>query len=244
MNILKGLFVTATDTDIGKTVISGAILAALKNRGTNIGALKPLASGCIRNNQGILEAEDATFLMKALDFPEGKRSEVNLLSLEPALTPAVAAKVSGVEINISTVMEHCHKVADKYEAVLVEGVGGITAPLVDDYLLADMIVEMKLPTVLVATAGLGSINQVVLTYEYAKQRNINLVGIIINKYDENNAGILEESNIEYMKRLTGLPILGKFPILKSLDISSSQLGKIAEAYINITEIINIMEMNK
>ena len=244
MNILKGLFVTATDTDIGKTVISGALLAAIKNRGINVGALKPLASGCIRNDRGILEAEDATFLMKSLDFPESKRSEVNLMALEPALTPAVAAKVTGININMKNVIEHCYDVADKYEVVLVEGVGGITAPLVEEYLLADMIIEFNLPTILVATAGLGSINQVVLTYEYAKQRNINLVGIIINKYDENNAGILEESNIEYMKRLTNLPILGKFPLLESLDISSVQLAKIAEAYINITEIINIMEMNK
>ena len=237
-----GLFVTATDTDIGKTIISGAILAAIKNRGINIGALKPLASGCISNNDGVLEAEDATFLMRALDFPESKRIEVNMLALEPALTPAVAAKVSGITINMATVMEHCYKVADSYEAVVVEGVGGITAPLVEDYLLADMIVAMNLPTILVATAGLGSINQVVLTAEYAKQRKINLVGIIINKYDENKAGILEESNLEYMTRLTGLPILGKFPMLKNLEITSPQLGKIAEEYININEIIKMMEL--
>ena len=165
-----------------------------------------------------------------------------MLALEPALTPAVAAKVSGITINMATVMEHCYKVADSYEAVVVEGVGGITAPLVEDYLLADMIVAMNLPTILVATAGLGSINQVVLTAEYAKQRKINLVGIIINKYDENKAGILEESNLEYMTRLTGLPILGKFPMLKNLEITSPQLGKIAEEYININEIIKMMEL--
>jgi len=241
---MKGLFITATDTEVGKTVITGAIAAALKARGINVGVVKPLASGGVADVNGELVAEDATFLMKAAGIGEDKRALVNAVCLQPALTPAVAAVQSGITIDMPEVIATCRYSGNQFDKVLVEGVGGITAPLWEEYLVADMIQELALPVVIVARPNLGTINHTVLTVEYARQRGITLAGIIINKWDEAGAGILERSNIEYIGRLTKLPLLGKFPAAKSVSVPEAQVGglaELAEQHLAIDTLLSIME---
>jgi len=240
---MSGLFITATDTDVGKTVITGAIAAAFKARGMNVGVMKPMASGGVADSQGTLVAEDATFLMRAAGIGESERDLVNPLCLEPALTPAVAAKVSGVFVDIPAIIKVYQVLTESYEPLLVEGVGGITAPLWQDYLLADFMVELALPVIVVTRANLGSINHTVLTIEYARHRGIQVAGIIINGWNDGEVGILEISNGEYMERLTGVPILGRFPYSSAIsegEIQSVALAQLAEQYLQIDEIFRIV----
>ncbi|MEG6584503.1 dethiobiotin synthase [Dendrosporobacter sp. 1207_IL3150] len=243
---MQGIFITATDTEVGKTVITGAIAAALKARGLNIGVVKPLASGGFTDNNGQLVAEDATFLMKAAGINEDKRALVNTVCLQLALTPAVAAVQAGITIDMPEVISNCRLAGNEFDRVIIEGVGGITAPLWEDYLVADMIVELNLPAIIVARPNLGTINHTVLTAEYAKQRGIKVAGIIINKWDEQNAGVLEHSNIAYIERLTKLPILGKFPASETISVPDARvegLAELAEKYIDIDRLIKAMEVS-
>lgn len=239
---MSGLFITATDTDVGKTVITGVIAAALKARGIQVGVMKPLASGGVVDKSGKLVAEDATFLMQAVGFAESERAAVNPLCLGPALTPAVAAAISGVQVDMPAIIEAYHALTKSYEPVLVEGVGGITAPLWQDYLLVDFMVELQLPIIVVTRPNLGTINHTVLTIEYARSRGLQVSGIIINGWSEGEVGILETSNAEYMTRLTGVPILGKFPhspVIKTGKVTSEELAMLGEKYLQMDEIITI-----
>jgi len=240
---MKGLFITATDTEIGKTMITGAIAAALKARGKNVGVFKPLASGGILRADGRLLSEDASFLMQAAGIAEERRQEVNEVCLEPALTPAVAAKISSIQIDMETIIGNLLEHAKQYDIVLVEGVGGITAPLWQEYLIVNLMQRLQLPALIVAKPGLGSINHIALTYEYAKQHKVQISGVIFNMWDEEHAGILEESNIEYIKQLTQLPILGRMPKSNHLSViknCTDNLATIAEQNLLIEAILEII----
>lgn len=240
---MSGLFITATDTDVGKTVITGAIAAACKARGLRVGVMKPLASGGVADRHGKLVGEDATFLIQAAGMKESERELVNPLCLGPALTPAVAARISGVEVDMSAIFKAYEVLAEGYEPLLVEGVGGITAPLWQDYLLVDFMVKLALPVIVVTRPNLGTINHTLLTVEYARHRGLQVAGIIINGWNEETVGILERSNEEYIARLTQVPILGKFPHSTAIsvgEVQTDKLAQLAEEYLQMDEILKIV----
>ena len=241
---MAGVFITATDTEVGKTVITGAIAAALNGRGINVGVMKPVASGGVANGAGKLIAEDATFLMQAAGIEEGERELVNSLCLAPALTPAVAAAVSGVTVDIQAFINSYQKLQEIHHSIVVEGVGGIVAPLWQEYLVADLMAEFALPVIVVARPNLGTINHTVLTVEYGRSRGLDIAGIIINGWNQDEVGILEKSNEEYITRLTGLPILGKFPYADSISVpegKTSELDRLAEEFLHMDEIVKLIE---
>lgn len=241
---MGGLFITATDTEVGKTVITGAIAAGLRARGHDVGVMKPLASGGVADLNGKLVAEDATFIMKAAGIGEDERELVNPVCLGPALTPAVAAKVSGVDIDLPGLLAAYEKLVARHQIVLVEGVGGLTAPLRDDYLVADLAEAMEMPLLVVARPNLGTINHTVLTVDYARRRGLKVAGIVINGWNESMAGVLERSNLEYIARLTGVPVWGKFPYLTTVDVPAVRTEGLAEAaakHLDLDAIIAAME---
>lgn len=241
---MSGLFVTATDTDVGKTVITGAIAAGLRARGQGVGVMKPFASGGARRQGGRLVSDDATFLMAAAGQPESTRPLVNPICLEPALTPAVAAKISGTTLDLDRVLAVFRTLAARHRYTLVEGVGGITAPLWEDYLVADLAKNMALPLIIVVRPNLGTINHTVLTAMYARQRGLKIAGLIINNWPEASASILEQSNLDYITRLTGLTLLGKFPHTGRVgvaDCRTGDLASLAEKHLDLERIIAAME---
>ena len=125
---------------------------------------------------------------------------------------------------------------------IVEGVGGISAPLTDGYLVKDFFGELQVPLVIVVKAVLGNVNHAVLTAEYARIHGLKVLGLIVNGWCEKTAGILEQSNLYYYEKLTGLPILGKMPVLSQnlLDkFNSRELAEITEANIDIDEILSL-----
>lgn len=241
---MKGLFITATDTEVGKTVITGALAAALHARGIRVGVVKPVASGGVSDSSGVLLSEDATFLMQAAGLAESQRKLVNPVCLRPALTPAVAARESGVRIDVAQLLAACREMAAQSELVLVEGVGGILAPIWEKYVVADMMYELGLPGLLVARPNMGTINHTALTAAYAKQHGICLGGIVINQWRPETAGLLEHSNLEYIEQLTNLPIWGKFPFNRAVNVAETRteaLAELAETHLNVDAIIAIVE---
>lgn len=241
---MRGLFVTATDTDAGKTVITGAIAAALKARGIDAGVFKPLASGCVEDGCGNLVAEDAVFLFKAAGLRQNRQAMLNTVCLRPALAPAVAARQDGAAIDIEEVISRCRCAGRNFEQILVEGVGGMAVPLWEDYTVADLMVKLGLPAIIVVRPCLGAINHTVLTAWYAGQRGIKVAGIIVNQYNEEQAGILEHSNIEYIERLAKLPVLGRFPVSESISVQGAKvdgLADLAERHLDIDRLLAAME---
>lgn len=238
-----GLFITATDTDTGKTFITGAIAAALKARGLRVGVVKPVASGGITDSNGRLVSADATFLMGAAGIGEERRQEVNPVCLAPALTPAAAAVESGVTLDVAQLIGISRAMLARSAVTLIEGAGGLAAPLWQDYLVADMMLELRLPGLLVTRPGLGTINHTVLTAEYASKRGIPLAGLIVNFWPEAAVTVLERSNLAYMERLTGLPVLARFPVVPGVIDGQAAMGRLAamaEKYLPIDYLIKLM----
>ncbi|EIW20980.1 MULTISPECIES: dethiobiotin synthase [Pelosinus] len=244
---MAGLFITATDTEVGKTVITGAIAAALRGRGCDVGVMKPVASGGVADRMGNLMAEDAAFLMQAAGIEPEERRLVNPVCLAPALTPAVAAAISGVTINIQDFITSFQQLTQLHNPVIVEGVGGIVAPLWKNYTVTDLMAELALPIIVVARPNLGTINHTVLTVEYGRSRGLHMVGIIINGWNQDKVGILETSNEEYIKEMTGLPILGKFPYAPGISVPKGEtagLAQLAEEHLQMDAIIEVIRGRK
>ena len=239
---MLGIGVTATDTEIGKTVVSGALAAAMRHRGYKTGVYKPAASGCVKNNEGQLISTDAEFLLHCAGLKMEEHDRVVPYVLEAALAPAEASRLAGVKIEPHVMLAGARKMLLGNQICIVEGVGGISAPLTDGYLVKDFFGDLQVPLVIVVKAVLGNVNHAVLTAEYARIHGLKVLGLIVNGWCEKTAGILEQSNLYYYEKLTGLPILGKMPVLSQnlLDkFNSRELAEITEANIDIDEILSL-----
>lgn len=225
---MKGFFITATGTDVGKTVVTAALACALRQQGRKVGVVKPAASGAVRQADGRLLSEDATFLLRAAGLDESWRPKVNPYCLETALAPAVAAPLEGVTIEPGALSRAVAEMAACHDLVLVEGAGGITAPLWEDYLVSDLARELALPLLIVTQPALGSVNTTLLTVDYARRHGLQPAALLLNRWPA-QPGLLEESNLAYMQRLTGLPVWGRLPDIPDLDMAGGRLGSLAAA---------------
>ncbi|MBO6086815.1 dethiobiotin synthase [bacterium] len=199
----KGIFITATGTDVGKTYVSALILKNLKKSGLNCGYYKPAMSGI---EEGKLSDVEYVFKVAGLD---GNPMDFVSYPFTEALSPHLASERANIEIKIDKIKSDFQKVCEKYDYVLVEGAGGIICPFNmrkgQELLLPDVIKVLGLDIIIVADAKLGTINSTVLTVEYAKQHNINISGIILNNYDEND--FMQVDNKEKIEKLTGIKII-------------------------------------
>ena len=239
--------ITATDTEIGKTIVTGSLVAALKERGYKVGVCKPAASGCVRSAEGRLISTDAEFSMACAGMESSRQEQVVPYVLEPALAPAEASKLAGVTLEPRVMLDTCKKMIEASEATVVEGVGGISAPLTEDFLVSDFFRELNIPIIIVVKSILGNVNHAVLTAEYAKNHGLKVLGLLVNCWEEETAGVLEKSNLFYYEKLTGLPILGKLPLLPPELINSPDSKKIAsivEASVDMDKIIALLGGSK
>jgi len=223
---MRGLFVTGTDTEVGKTVVAGVLAATLKRRGLDVGVMKPVASGGVRRG-GTLVSEDAIFLRQAAGCDDPLEL-INPVCLEPPLSPHVAARVSGLTIDRSRIDQAYETLSQRHEVLLVEGVGGLLVPITDDFLVADLARKWDLPLVIASRIGLGTINHTLLTVESARHRGLTVAGIVFNGYDESGAGTAERTNPDEIARLTGVPILGVLPHDPQVSLAKACLGRLAD----------------
>lgn len=224
---MAGIFITGTDTGVGKTVIAGGLAGAIKKKGINVGIMKPVQTGGKKDEKGNLFSEDAHFVMKTANIKEDLNL-VNPVCLEPALAPSVAAKLSGVFVDIKKIKSSFNKLREKYEFLIVEGAGGITVPIIEDYLMRDLIFDLKLPAVIVARPTLGTINHTILTVKYLDEKGIKVIGIILNNLDPKKIGMAEKTNPGVIESLTKRPILGIVPTSTTTNIENMEPGDIIE----------------
>lgn len=240
---MKAIGITATDTEFGKTVVSSCLAAGFKYLGFDMGVFKPAASGCVRTAEDRLVSEDAELLIKGAGLTMAQHDEVVPYVLEAALAPAEASKLAGVKLEPAIMKKAAAKMINYHELTVVEGVGGISAPLTDNYLVKDFFCDMKLPVIIVVKPLLGNVNHAVLSAYYAQHEGLTVLGFIVNGWDEENAGVLERSNLYYYEKLTGLPVLGKLPVLNKELLTGPDMleaGKIAAENIDLQRIYKLL----
>ena len=205
----KAVFLTGTGTDIGKTYIAGLIIKKLAEAGKNPAYYKAAMSGNDRREDGSLIPGDALFVQKTSGISQSLE-EMCPYVYENAWSPHLASRVEGNPVDLEVVRKGFLETADKYDFITMEGSGGILCPLCFDerrIQLEDVIREFELSSILVADAGLGTINSVVLTAEYMKAHSLPIRGIIFNHYHPGN--IMEDDNIFMCEHMTGLPVIAK-----------------------------------
>lgn len=206
----KSVFVTATGTDIGKTYVSGLLVKKMRELNYNCGYYKPALSGAIMQNDGSLLPGDCDFVCK---FSKLNMNPSDCVSycFEEAVSPHLAANRKGVEISVDKIVNDFASLSKSFDYMVVEGAGGITCPfcITEEkiVLLPEVIKNLGLDILIVADAGLGTINSVILTVEYAKSHNLNIRGIILNNYKEND--FMHIDNCTQVERLTGIPVIAK-----------------------------------
>ncbi|NIK71917.1 dethiobiotin synthase [Paenibacillus sp. BK720] len=207
---LSGLFVTGTDTGVGKTIVTAAIAATLRAEGLNVGVWKPVQSG-ERIGSGMTDAERLLRLAGIEERPE----VVAPYSFEAPLTPMLAARQSGVTLTLRELIAAGEPLFHRYQALIVEGAGGAAVPLTEDSFVADFIAQLRIPALIVARSGLGTINHTLLTVSYLQQLGIHIIGVIMN--DIENTEMINDPSIEtnavLIERYSGLKVLGKLPRL-------------------------------
>jgi len=196
---MKGLFITGTDTNVGKTYIACLIASELKRRGVNVIPKKPVESGCDLVN-GNLQPRDAALLLKA------SQSNLSLervcpYRFEAAISPARAAKLTGQKIQLSDLLTACtHDNNPETDFLITEGAGGFYSPLCEDGLNADLAEKLKLPVLLVANDKLGCINHILLSLEAIAARRLPVAAIILNQCDAQPTNN-ETNNLEDLQEI-------------------------------------------
>jgi dethiobiotin synthetase len=174
------LFVTGTDTGVGKTFITAGIAASMLNEGATVGVYKPVQTGASRDKNKNFIADDIEFIKNIAPNVKTKCSYI----LEIPAAPSVAADIVDVTIEKDVIKKDFEELKKSCDITIVEGAGGLMTPFGKDFLAADIAKMLNLPIVIVARADLGTINHTLLTVEYAKKKGLKIAGIIINNYPE------------------------------------------------------------
>jgi len=201
----KVYFVTATDTGIGKTFITAGLGFAAQSKGFKVGISKPISCGGI---------EDAEFYKNKLKLKDSIDA-INPVKLKQPLSPYAAMKTEKKKIDVVRLKRSIKNLIKERDIVLVEGLGGAMAPVKKDYYVADMIRDLKMPCIVIARAGLGTINHTLMTIDELKKRKIRIAGIIMNGYDGKE--ISQKSNAQVIEELSGIKVIGKIKARSSFE---------------------------
>lgn len=213
---MRGLFVTATDTGVGKTEVACALLRAARAAGTDAVGMKPAQSGTTPG-----EATDAERLREASGAVEPLEA-ICPYALRAPLAPAVAARLEGVEISFARIVDAARALAARHAAVLVEGAGGLLVPLTGRETYADLAVALGLPVLLVARAGLGTVNHTALTVEALRRRSLAIAGIVLNRTGPADDPSVPHNAAE-IARLTGIAPAALLPYVADIEARAAAL---------------------
>jgi len=212
--IKAGVFVTGTDTGVGKTVVAAGLVRGFAAMALDVGVMKPIAAGCYRSPRADggfeLRSEDADWLVEAAKTGDNLEL-VCTVRFELPLAPLTAARLAAQEVSIEQILGAYKTLRERHEFLVVEGVGGLMVPIRQDYFVADMIKDMKLPAVVVARPGLGTLNHTILTVKYAKSQGIGVLGIIVNHAEREDRSQAAETNIPILEECCGIPVLQVVP---------------------------------
>jgi dethiobiotin synthetase len=236
-----GYFITGTDTGVGKTIVTAAILRSFIKKGLKVGAMKAIETGCL-NKDGILLPSDGMFLRDMAEMSDSI-DLITPLRFENPLSPFVAAKLENLEVEIDRVFKAFDALRKKYDFIVVEGVGGLMVPLRKEekkkatfYFVRDLIKELGLSAIIITKPTLGTLNHTILTIEALKSKKIPIKGYIINFSEPAKNDIAEKTNPEALRELLDIPFLGIMPYLS--DLNKDTIGETAIKNLDIESLIS------
>lgn len=191
----RGIFITGTDTGVGKTYIACAVARALRTSGVDVGVMKPVATG---------DRNDVRALMKAAGIAEDL-DRVNPVFLKRPLAALAAARLENRTVDVGAVRENFRALRRAYEFMIVEGAGGLMVPVTERHSMLDLIADFALPVAVVARPGLGTVNHTVLTVDRLVRRGLTVAGIVLSGF--RNRTLAEKTNPGLLREMTGLPVL-------------------------------------
>ena len=204
----KGIFITATDTEVGKTFVSGLLIRTFIQQGIKTGYFKPVASGCQSKN-GILLSEDLLYVESFTNTKMEHGLHCPVRYSKP-LAPLAAARLEKRPLNLESIWESFERLKRKYSCLVVEGIGGVMVPLKKDYLVLDMMVDIKFPALVVCRPALGTINHTLLTLQAIKSKEIPLLGFMTNGSIEKGDEAARTSP-GLISSFSSVPYLGNVP---------------------------------
>jgi dethiobiotin synthetase len=235
----RGALVTGTDTEVGKTVVAGALAAAVRRTGRRVCVFKPAASGCVARRGGLI-SEDADFLAAWADTPQS-HEDVCPVRYAEALAPNVAAEASGRPVDEGAILDAYARWVGRCDAMIVEGVGGLLCPISDEMWVLHLARLLELPLVIVARPGLGTINHTLLTIHAARTAGLEVAGVVINhRCEAGPAGPLGEdgrgdwerayqTNPHQIARLGRTRVLAILPAESENSVEDVTLGEATQA---------------
>ncbi len=236
-----GYFITGTDTSVGKTIVSAAILRGFIKKGLKIGAMKPFETGCL-NKDGILLPSDGMFLRDMAEMNDSLEL-VTPIKFETPASPLVASRLEDIEIDMDRIFKIFETLKKKYDYLLVEGVGGLMVPITQGkrkktksfYFVRDLIKDMDLEAIVVCRPTLGTINHTLLTVEALNNKKIPIKGFIINYSNLIKDDISEKTNLDILREILDIPFLGTMPYLTELN--KDKIGETALKNIDFESLI-------
>jgi dethiobiotin synthetase len=202
-----GVFITGTDTGVGKTLVAAALAVGLRRLGRTVGVMKPVETGISPSRVGRCDAA----MLRAVIESEEPLGAICPYQFEPPVAPVSAAHAERRTIDAGVIRQVYRLLANRYEYIVVEGIGGVRVPISAKSDVMDLIRGLKLPTIVVGRAGLGGINHALLTLDALRRRRIPLAALVLNRTHPVRSAVTrlqEKATIEALKRQAGLPVLG------------------------------------
>lgn len=198
----NGIFITGTDTSVGKTFVATGLAACMKQDGIDVGVMKPVATG---------SRDDIHRLLKSARLDDIMLANPIFLPLEAS--PLAASRLLKKEIDVDDIRHAFNRLMDEHEYIIVEGIGGLMVPITRDYMVVDMIKDLNLPVLIVCRGALGTINHTLLTIHACLNNSIKVNGFIANMVKDDNEGLA----IDIIEELSNIPLLGKIPFINIKD---------------------------
>ena len=231
---MVGLFVTGTDTGVGKTVVTGALAAVLRADGVDVGVAKPVQSGAERN-----DLDGDTAVLRALSGVPDSTDQINAYAFSEPLAPLIASRRAGVGVEIDRCIELVEALARTHTAVLVEGAGGLHVPVGEHWTMADLMIRLCLPVLVVARATLGTINHTVLTVEAIRARGLRVAGVVINGPGDAST----PENAAVIERLGAVAVLGTVGAIEE-PTAPGRMAALVRANVDTGALVRAMEMTR
>ena len=231
---MTGIFVTGTDTDVGKTALTALLLTEWRRRGIDAVPMKPAQTGCA--GDGVPDLDYALSLSGA-SFPPDARALMAPYRFEPACSPHLAAERAGTRIEISVILSAAERLAERHDRLVVEGAGGLLVPLNRRETMLDLAKALRLPVVVVARPGLGTINHTLMTLEILRSAEARIAGVVFVASTPDEPGFIERDNVETIRKIGAVPILGTIPNDPELAQALPRLGRLTPAVVDAARVL-------
>lgn len=231
----KGLFITGTDTGVGKTFVAGALATLLRARQFDVGVMKPVETGCLRQD-GRLQPQDALYLQEMAGATD-PLDEICPYALEMPAAPSVAADAAGITLDLDWIAARFRELAARHQLTLVEGAGGMLVPLTETADYTDLMRKLDIPVLLVARASLGTINHTLLSIHWARHLELPILGVVVNS-PTGPITPSEHANLRALATRLPTPLLGYLPYVSEAPYDIS----LVEKSLDLARLLEVLDL--